>query len=89
VALGAQRQDIVAGIMRGSLIVVGAGVALGTLLSIVASRGLADRLFGVSPHDPRVLSGAIVVLAATALLANWLPARRASKVDPMRFLRSE
>ena len=89
VALGARRQDIIAAIMRGSLVVVAAGVVIGTLASLVAARGLADRLFGVSPHDPRVLTGAIVVLVATALLANWLPARRAARIDPMRFLRAE
>ncbi len=89
VALGARRKDITSTVMRGSLIVVAAGVVLGTLASIVAARGLADRLFGVSPHDPRVLSAAIAVLAATAILANWVPARRAARIDPMRFLRAE
>jgi predicted permease len=89
VALGARRGDIVATVMRGSLIVVAAGMIIGTLASIVAAQGLADRLFGVSPHDARVLSGAIAVLAATAILANWLPARRAARIDPMRFLRAE
>jgi putative ABC transport system permease protein len=89
VALGARRRDITATVMRGSLIVVGAGVVMGTLASIVAARALADRLFGVSTHDPRVLSAAIAVLAATAILANWLPARRAARIDPMRFLRAE
>jgi putative ABC transport system permease protein len=89
VALGARRQDITATVMRGSLIVVGAGVVIGTLGSMVAARGLADRLFGVSPNDPRVIGAAIAVLAATAMLANWLPARRAARIDPMRFLRAE
>jgi predicted permease len=89
VALGARRRDITATVMRGSLLVVGGGVALGTLASLLAARGLADRLFGVSPHDPRVLGAAIVILAATAMLANWLPARRAARIDPMRFLRAE
>jgi len=64
-------------------------VTLGTLASVVAARGLADRLFGVSPHDPRVLGAAIVILTATALGANWLPARRAARIDPMRSLRAE
>jgi predicted permease len=89
VALGARRGDIAATVMRGSLGVVSAGVVLGTAASLIAARGLADRLLGVSPHDPRVLSLAVGVLAASAVLANWLPARRAARIDPMRFLRAE
>jgi predicted permease len=89
VALGARRRDITATILRGSLIVVIAGVTLGTLASVVAARGLADRLFGVSPHDPRVLGATIAILTVTAVAANWLPARRAARIDPMRFLRAE
>jgi predicted permease len=89
VALGARRRDITATVMRGSLIVVGAGVVLGTLAALLAAKGLADRLFGVSPHDPSVLGASIAILATTALLANWFPARRAARIDPMRFLRTE
>ncbi len=89
VALGARRRDIIVTVMRASLIVVGLGVIVGMAASVVAARGLADRLFGVSPYDPRVLGTAILVLAAAAIVANWLPARRAARIDPMRFLRTE
>jgi predicted permease len=89
VALGARRRDITATVMRGSLIVVGLGVVVGTLASLAAARGLADRLFGVSPHDVTVLAGSLAILAATALVVNWLPARRAARIDPMRYLRAQ
>jgi predicted permease len=88
-ALGASRRDIIATVMRGGLVVVGAGVALGVAASLGAARLLADRLFGVPAHDARVLSIAILMLVATAFVANWLPARRAARIDPMRSLRAE
>jgi ABC-type antimicrobial peptide transport system permease subunit len=89
VALGARRRDITRTVLRGSLTVVGTGVILGVAASMGAARLLADRLFGVPPHDVRVLLLAAAVLLIFAALANWLPARRAARVDPMRALRTE
>ena len=89
VALGARRRDITATVLRGSLTVVGIGVVVGVAASIGAARLLADRLFGVPPHDASILSLAAVILLTAAVLANWLPARRAARVDPMRSLRAE
>ena len=89
VALGARRRDITATVMRGGLAVVGAGAALGVAASLGAARLLADRLFGVPAHDGRVLTIALAILVTTALVANWLPARRAGRIDPMRSLRAE
>jgi putative ABC transport system permease protein len=88
-ALGAQRADIRRSVLRGSLTVVATGAALGLAASLAAARGLSSLLFGVSPHDARVLLGAIAVLAVTALAASWLPAARISRVDPMATLRAE
>jgi putative ABC transport system permease protein len=89
VALGARRRDITATVMRGGFVVVGAGAAVGIAASLGAARLLAEQLFGVPSYDARVLSIAVAVLVATALVANWLPARRAGRIDPMRSLRSE
>jgi predicted permease len=89
VALGARRRDITRTVLRGSLTVVGTGVSVGVVASIGAARLLADRLFGVPPHDAWILSLAAVALLSAAAIANWLPARRAARVDPMRSLRAE
>ena len=88
-ALGAQRADIRRNVLRGSLGVVGTGVLLGVVLSLGAARTLSSLLFGVPPHDLAVLGGATAVLVATALIASWLPAARASRVDPMTTLRAD
>jgi predicted permease len=88
-ALGAQRADIRRSVLRGSLTMVAIGAALGLVASLAAARGLSSLLFGVSPHDARVLLGAVAVLALTALAASWLPAARISRVDPMATLRAD
>jgi len=89
VALGARRRDITATVMRGGFVVVGAGAVVGIAASLGAARLLAEQLFGVPSYDARVLSIAVAILVATALVANWLPARRAGRIDPMRSLRSD
>jgi putative ABC transport system permease protein len=88
-ALGARRADIRRSVLRGSLTVVATGAAFGLVASLAAARGLSSLLFGASPHDARVLLGAILVLAVTALAASWLPAARISRVDPMATLRAD
>jgi ABC-type antimicrobial peptide transport system permease subunit len=65
------------------------GGAIGVAASLVAGRVLAAMLFGVGTFDPLVLTGAPLVLGAAAWLAAYLPARRASQVDPITALRSE
>jgi putative ABC transport system permease protein len=64
-------------------------LALGTLVTFVLGQSLATFLFGVKPTDPLTLGGTALVFAVVALLACWLPARRATKVDPMEALRYE
>jgi predicted permease len=88
VALGARTADIVRTILRKGLVTVAAGVAIGLAASFAVVRQLADLLFGVSPNDPAILAGATLLLFALAGAANWLPARRAARVDPMRSLRT-
>ena len=89
IALGARTGDIRRSVLKGSLAVVVVGMVLGALSSIAAANQISSLLFGVSPHDPVVLVGAVLVLGLTALAASWLPAVRASRVDPMTTLRSE
>jgi predicted permease len=88
-ALGARRGNVVALVAREGALLVGLGVALGVAGALAATRALGAVLFGVSPHDPTTLAGAALLLGAAAALATWLPARRATQVDPMQALRDE
>lgn len=88
-ALGAQRGDILRMIMKQTAKLVGLGVLIGLAGALAGSRLLQSLLFEVSPHDPVTLALVIVLLSAVALLACYLPARRATKVDPNVALRCE
>jgi putative ABC transport system permease protein len=76
-------------VLRRSLIIVSAGVVLGVGASVGLARLMADLLFGVPPHDIRILAPAAVILFTLAAAATWLPARRAARVDPVLSLRSD
>jgi ABC-type antimicrobial peptide transport system permease subunit len=89
VALGARTADITRAVLGTSLVIVAVGLAAGFASSLGVGRLLGDMLFGVPPQDARVLFGTALVLVATAVGANWFPARRAARVDPMRSLRAE
>jgi predicted permease len=88
-ALGATRSEVVRMILREGLIMTFAGVALGLLLALGIGRALSNMLYQVSPADPGAFTLAPAALVATALLACWVPARRAAKVPPMTALRYE
>src|SRR3954451_10476020 len=88
VALGAQGSDVIGMIVREGLRVVIPGVPLGAVTAAVPIRWIAPLLFQVSPKDPPVLVSVIVTLIAVAALASWLPAVRASRVDPNEALRA-
>ena len=88
-ALGAQRPDIVRMILRKGLSLVLAGILAGLLLSFAVTRLLASELFGVSPNDPWTLSIVVAVVIAVGTAACLLPARRATRVDPLIALRYE
>jgi ABC-type antimicrobial peptide transport system permease subunit len=89
IALGSSRQNVL-GMVVGQGARLGAiGVAVGMVAAIAVTRLLESMLFGVSGSDPIALAAAATVLLATALVASWLPARRAARTDPMVALRQE
>ncbi|HEV2289719.1 MAG TPA: ABC transporter permease, partial [Candidatus Acidoferrales bacterium] len=88
-ALGAQQTSILRLVMRDAAIVLVAGIVAGVLGSIWITRLARQLLFGLTPNDPSTLALAIMALVAVALVATYIPARRAMKVDPMVALRYE
>jgi predicted permease len=88
-ALGAGHRAVVRMVLAGSMKVVGFGLALGFALSLAAGRAVESFLGDVSSADPIALVMAPLVMIACALIASWLPARRAARIDPMRALREE
>jgi putative ABC transport system permease protein len=88
-ALGARRADIGRMVLGSSTKLVVAGAVLGAGAALVASRWIESQLFGVSPTDPMTYVGVCSAIVVTALLATWLPARQASRVDPAITLRTE
>jgi putative ABC transport system permease protein len=88
-ALGAQRGDMLQMIMRQSLTVVVIGLALGLVSALAATRLLASLLYGVGANDVFTYAAVVCLLGFAALLASYIPARRAMKVDPMVALRYE
>jgi len=88
-ALGARGGNIAWMVLRETLYLVLAGLILGVPAALLGARFIASQLFGMSPTDPVTLAGAALVLTLVALLAGYLPARRASRVNPLNALRYE
>jgi ABC-type antimicrobial peptide transport system permease subunit len=88
-AIGASRTNVVEMILREGLILAGVGVAIGLTGSLALSRLIRSLLFEVGPGDPITLSVVSVLLACLALLACYIPARRATRIDPMAALRCD
>ncbi|SPE40978.1 conserved membrane hypothetical protein [Candidatus Sulfopaludibacter sp. SbA3] len=89
IALGAQRSDVLAMVVGEGLVVALVGVAIGLALSLALTRVLATFLFGVGPRDAATFVSVSIALVAATCLASYLPARRATRVDPIRALRHE
>ena len=88
-ALGARRSEVVALVMRESVVPVLLGIGVGTGAAIVAGRLVQSMLYGLKPGDPATLVAVGIALLGSALAAAWLPARRASRIAPMEALRYE
>jgi len=88
-ALGAKRRDVLSLLLRQGLKLAGFGIGLGVPIALGLTSLLRTLLFEVKPTDPVTFVGVSLILLLVALLASWLPARRAAKVDPMQALRTE
>jgi ABC-type antimicrobial peptide transport system permease subunit len=88
-ALGANRQSVLGMVLRGALLLVGLGLAIGVPVALLGGRLMRSQLYGVRTYDPLTLLGAIVVLSVAAAFAGFLPARRAASIEPMNALRTE
>lgn len=88
-ALGAQRRDMLGMVLRQSMTVVVIGIAIGLLAAFASTRLLSSLLYGVGANDVLTYASVVFLLGTAALLASYIPARRAMKVDPMIALRHE
>ncbi|MPZ21682.1 MAG: FtsX-like permease family protein [Luteitalea sp.] len=88
-ALGAQHSAVIAMILRETGVLLAVGLVAGIALSAAAVRLITSRLYGLEPTDPLTFAVAVAVLSLVALIATWLPAQRASRVDPLVALRHE
>jgi ABC-type antimicrobial peptide transport system permease subunit len=88
-ALGARAGDVLILVLRQSLWAAAGGVAIGAVGAAALTRTMRSLLFGVSATDPLTFAGVALLLAAAAFVASYLPARRATRVDPLVALRSE
>jgi putative ABC transport system permease protein len=88
-ALGAQSPSVIAMVVRQAMMLVAAGLTAGTVAALFVSQTMTKMLFNVRPTDPATFAAVGLILAAAALLASYLPARKATRVDPIVALRAD
>jgi ABC-type antimicrobial peptide transport system permease subunit len=88
-ALGARPGEVIAMFLRQGLALLAVGGIAGLVLALATTRLLKAWLYGISASDPLAFFAGIAVLGVTAVLASWIPARRAARIDPMSALRSD
>ena len=88
-ALGAQNGQVIKHVVRRGLLLTTIGLITGLLLGLLGSWGISGILYGISPIEPVIIAFAVLLLLAIALVASWLPARRATRIDPVRALEAE
>jgi len=88
-AFGARPRDIARPILCEALVLAAIGVAIGMPLALAVTQLMRSAFFGIKPYDPLTVTGSVALLLTIAVLAAWIPARRAAKVDPMEALRYE
>src|SRR5207249_519065 len=88
-ALGAQRGNVIRLVLSEAMTLVAIGVVIGLAGALAAGRAVSSFLYGLAPADPVALSAATLLLIVVGALASYIPARRATKVDPMVALRYE
>jgi ABC-type antimicrobial peptide transport system permease subunit len=86
-ALGAERADVLLLVVRQGLMLAAGGIAIGLVAALLLTRSMASLLYGVGAHDPATFAVAPMLFLCVALLASYLPAQRATKVDPAKTLR--
>jgi predicted permease len=89
IALGAERRDVLVMVLREASAIAAIGATIGAGVALALSRYIRAMLFGITPTDPVTIGGAVVAMIAVALVAGWLPAWKASRLDPMTALRHE
>lgn len=88
-ALGAQRSRVLWMVLREVVLLAAVGLTIGVPTALAASKLVESFLFGMEPNDPLALTGSVVTLVSAAILAGYLPARNASRIDPMVGLRHD
>jgi len=88
-ALGARYGNVLALVLRQGLTLAGVGVVIGILAALGLTQLLATLLYGITPTDPLTFATAPAILLGVAVIACWIPARRAARTDPMLALRQE